>query len=255
MEKVLEINNLSLADLLNKISFSVEKNTFITISGPNNCGKTSIFRILNKELPYTGKIILNNNPIEEYKIDEYFDLIYILLPGEISFSTYIVEEILSKYLNNKNEKKYNDLIKKLKLDKILKKDYRTLDIKDIIRIQLFIGLLKYKLLLIDDIYKYFDKNESKELETIILKNKTNKTIIMNISDLEYSLNSDKLYILYEGVFMLEGDPKSILEKDNILNKIGLRIPFMIDLSVKLRDYDLVKEIELDMDRMVDTLWK
>ena len=78
---------------------------------------------------------------------------------------------------------------------------------------------------------------------------------MTISDLEYSLNSDKLYILNEGIFMLEGSPKAILEKDNILNKIGLKVPFMIDLSVKLRDYDLVKEIELDMDRMVDTLWK
>ena len=78
---------------------------------------------------------------------------------------------------------------------------------------------------------------------------------MTISDLEYSLSSDKLYILNEGIFMLEGDPLSILEKDNILNKIGLKIPFMIDLSVKLRDYDLVKDIELDMDGMVDTLWK
>ena len=255
MEKVLEIKNLSLSDLLNKITFSVEKNSFITISGPNNCGKTSIFRILNKELPYIGKIEVNNKPIEEYQIDEYFDSIYILLPGEISFSTYNVEEILSRYLNNKNEKKYNSLLKKLSIDKLLKKDYRTLDIKEIIKIQLFIGLLKYKLLLIADIYKYFDSNEAKELEEIILKNKTNKTIIMNISNLEYSINSDKLYILSHGVFVLEGDPLSILEKDNILNKIGLKVPFMIDLSVKLRDYDLVKEIELDMDRMVDKLWK
>ena len=30
---------------------------------------------------------------------------------------------------------------------------------------------------------------------------------------------------------------------------------MVDLSVKLHDYDLLKDIIIDMDRMVDTLWK
>ena len=30
---------------------------------------------------------------------------------------------------------------------------------------------------------------------------------------------------------------------------------MIDLSVKLRDYNLITDIELDMNRMVDELWK
>ena len=255
MDKIIEIYNLTLADLIKKVTFSVDKNDFITISGPNNCGKTAFFRILNKELPYNGKIIIDNLPIEEYKIDDYYKKVYFLFPNEISFSTNSVEEILIKYQNKNNSKKYDSLLKKLELDKLLKKDYRILDIKDIIKIQLFIGLLNYDILLIDDIYKYFDKTESKKLEEIIIKNRNNKTIIMTISDLEYSLNSDKLYILNEGIFMLEGSPKAILEKDNILNKIGLKVPFMIDLSVKLRDYDLVKEIELDMDRMVDTLWK
>ena len=43
--------------------------------------------------------------------------------------------------------------------------------------------------------------------------------------------------------------------DNIINKIGLNIPFMIDLSVKLRDYDLITDIETDYDRMIEALWK
>ena len=30
---------------------------------------------------------------------------------------------------------------------------------------------------------------------------------------------------------------------------------MIDLSVKLRDYGLIKEIELNKNRMVENLWK
>ena len=54
---------------------------------------------------------------------------------------------------------------------------------------------------------------------------------------------------------MEGVSKEILIRDNILNKIGLKVPFMYDLSVKLMDYNLLGDIELDKDRMVDQLWK
>ena len=77
---------------------------------------------------------------------------------------------------------------------------------------------------------------------------------MITSQLECNLLSDYTYIISNGEIVLEGSPLEVLEKDNILNKAGLNLPFMMDLSVKLRDYDLIKQIELDMDRLVDTLW-
>ena len=44
-------------------------------------------------------------------------------------------------------------------------------------------------------------------------------------------------------------------KKPVVSTIGLNIPFMIDLSVKLRDYDLITDIETDYDRMIEALWK
>ena len=64
-----------------------------------------------------------------------------------------------------------------------------------------------------------------------------------------------LYIINESTIILEGEPLSVLVKDNILNRIGLEVPFMIDLSVKLQDYNLLTTTELDMERMVEELWK
>ena len=78
---------------------------------------------------------------------------------------------------------------------------------------------------------------------------------MITSSLEHSLKSDYLYVINESKIMIEGNPKEIIEKDNIMNKAGLNLPFMIDLSVKLRDYELINSIEQDKDRMVDLLWK
>ena len=69
-----------------------------------------------------------------------------------------------------------------------------------------------------------------------------------------TLYTDFIYIIEQGKIALNGTPFNVLQKDNTINKIGLSLPFMIDLSVKLRDYELVDELETDIDRMIDKLW-
>ena len=58
-----------------------------------------------------------------------------------------------------------------------------------------------------------------------------------------------------GEIIMEGKPSSVLREEKILNRIGLELPFMIDLSLKLEFYELLDNEITDMDRMVDTLWK
>ena len=55
--------------------------------------------------------------------------------------------------------------------------------------------------------------------------------------------------------VIEGTPNYVLQNDNIVNKVGLNLPFMYDLTVKLKDYNLLDDIVLDPDRMVNILWK
>ena len=81
------------------------------------------------------------------------------------------------------------------------------------------------------------------------------SIIHTTTNLDYSIYSDYIYLIFQGKVVMEGVSKEILIRDNILNKIGLKVPFMYDLSVKLMDYNLLGDIELDKDRMVDQLWK
>ena len=45
-----------------------------------------------------------------------------------------------------------------------------------------------------------------------------------------------------------------MKEENILNKIGLSLPYMADLSVKLIDYDLLDNIENDIEELVRKLW-
>ena len=248
MTKIIEINSFSDDKLFENLNISVEKNTITTISGSNSCGKTTLMRILNREVITDNNILLNNKSINDYTIREYISLVQTVIPLEIVFK----EKTLEKELNNK------DLVKGLRIKSILNKDISTLTIKEKVLAQLAIALdNKPEVLLLDNVFIYFSNKECEEIFTFLrnYQKKNNLTVVLTTIDLRDSLYTDYLYIIGNKKIVLEGKPLEVLEKDNILNKVGLNIPFMADLSVKLKDYDLLDSIILDKDRMVDILWK
>lgn len=256
MKKLIEIEDLSYKKLWKQLNLSIEKNKFITISGPNNCGKTTLIRILNREIVQEKGIQINNKNIIDYKIEEYTKLVQCIIPLEIIFIENTLYEELLLYTSDKD--KINNILDNLKIETIATKEFKTYTSKEIILSQLAIALIKNpKILLIDNIGIYFEEDEIKIIMDYLRHEQEEQklTIVWTTINLKESLKTDYLHILNDGGIALEGIPITILEKDNIINKIGLNIPFMIDLSVKLKDYDLIDQMELDMNRMADKLWK
>ena len=81
------------------------------------------------------------------------------------------------------------------------------------------------------------------------------TIILSTNNLEDTINTDYLYILDKGKIVVEGAPLTVLKEDTLINRLGLTLPFMVDLSLKLKFYELIDDIELDMEALVNKLWK
>ena len=55
--------------------------------------------------------------------------------------------------------------------------------------------------------------------------------------------------------VFQGSIKTIFDNDKIFNQNGLALPFMADLSLKLQYYGLIDQIILDMNEVVDKIWK
>ena len=260
---IIEINKLNYLNVFSDFSTSFEKNKLTTISGPNNCGKTTLLKILSKKINSNSDIIINNNNINDYKINEYYKLVKSVIPLEEEFINYTVEEELQYTVDrlflNKEEKnsRIKSIIKNLYLNGIRKKEIKDLNDKEFILLQLADCIITTpKILLIDDLSPYLDSEEIKKI-IIFLKSiisKYDMTIIINSLRLEDIIETDKIMIINNSEVILEGNPIDILQKDNILNKAGIKVPFMIDLSVKLKDYNLIDEVELDMNRMTNKLW-
>ncbi len=256
-EKILELKNLSYLNIFNHFNIKFTKNTFYAISGPNNCGKTSLIRILSGQNTPLNILFFNNVSLEEYKLDNYYQQVKTVIPLEIYFQHKKLEDELMLYLSSENKEIYTYLMRKLKLRSYNKSLLTNLSKKIIIKIQLLLALLTSpKILLLDSLDSYFTHEEFNEIIEILkyfqLKG---LTIIMTTNNLSTTLKTDYLIVLSNNSILLEGTPLEVLKKDNILNKIGLELPFIIDLSIKLSDYDLLNEIELNMENMVNTLWK
>ena len=217
------------------------------------CGKTTLIRILSREI-ITENILINGKTSDNYKIEDYSNIIQAVIPKEITF----YEKTIKEELKRKNYYPNKNLIYSLKLNNSLNKDISELTDKEIIYTQILFSLLKEpKVLLLDSISLYLNDKEMEELLLFLkkYKEKYNLTIVFTTLNLKDSLYSDYLFIINNGKVLLSGSPIEVLKYDNILNKNGLEIPFIIDLSVKMMDYNLIDEPVLDMDRMVDTIWK
>lgn len=263
MNNCLEIKELKYLDLYKNFNLKIEKNKFVTISGSNNCGKTTLIRIIDGQLYTNSEILLFDKDYHDYKITEIGNIIKSVIPLEYNPIQERVEDELLYQLptelsKEEKQKIIKDIAKTFKLTKFLTKNVESLSEEDIIKLQLAQAIIsKPKILLIDDLSPIFNKQELLEITNILKDiNKSHEiTIIMITSILECNLQSDYTYIISNKQITLEGIPSKVLEKDNIINKAGLELPFMMDLSVKLKDYDLIKDIELDMEKMVNNLWK
>lgn len=264
LKNIIEIIDLNYQNTFNSFCLGIAENKFISICGPNNCGKTILLRIIDRQIEIKNTITINNIKIEDYKETELSSLIKTIIPKEIIFINSTVEEELTFHMQHSTLKVsdknnlYKQIIKQLKLNKILEKNVKHLDDDEIVKLQLATSLLIHpKILLIDNIGLYIEKKEMIEIIEFLKEYQRLRpiTIIFITSSLEEVLLTDYMYVISESQIQIEGIPLEVIQKDNIMNKAGLNLPFMIDLSVKLRDYDLIKEIEQDKDRMVELLWK
>ena len=256
MNSAIEISNFYYENLFENFCISINKNSFISFSGPNNCGKTTLIRILNREIIVDSNIEINGERINSYLIEKYETLVGCIIPFEKIPKERTIEQEM--YFYNDNSLEIEEILKGLRINTIKQKEIQDLSKKQFILYQLAVELSKSpKIILIDTISPYFEQKEMINIIKFLKQYQEKKeiTILYITQNLEETLYTDYLYIMDNKKISLKGVPIEVLEKDNKINKIGLNLPFMMDLSVKLKDYNLLNEIELDKSKMVEELWK
>lgn len=267
--KIIEINNLSFRYknkfIFDNFSLSIEKGNWVTIAGSNGSGKSTLVKLLaGLEKSYSNIKIFDKTLNKKNLFNIRKEIGYVFDIPENFFACETVEDELAFSLENiavapkTIKKKINDVSKLLKLDKCLKQNPYELSGGEKQKVAIACALmLEPRILILDDALMMIDINERKEILKILKDYNKRKrvTIISFTHNLEEALYSDRLIILNKGKIIVDGNFPQVFNEELVMRKIGLEVPFMVELSKKLNLYNLINDIELNLESLVDKLWK
>jgi len=267
MDKILEVNGLTHSFdkkvIFDNLQFSIKKSTTNLILGPNSSGKTTLIRLLSGIFLSNDNIVVNKVILNEKNLREY-----LLSIGVVFFDDYnkflfdnVIEE-LSFPLENLNYKKaeinkrIEEIKELLKLYDCINKRIDELTFFEQIKVLIGVSIMhKPKIIFLDNALRELTKLEIEELLKVFNKIKNEISICVTSSNMNDILLFDNVIVIGNGDKLIEGSPREVLAYDNELAKLGLFIPSMIDLSLKLGFYGLLDDIVTDVNGMVDKLWK
>ena len=110
------------------------------------------------------------------------------------------------------------------------------------------------IILLDNIFSGMDSIFKNKIISY-LKQLKNKTIIIVTNNSEDILLADKIIIFNDGSVIECGNRDDILSNEKLFIKNDINMPFIVELSHKLKSYELIDDIILDEKEMVNDIWK
>ncbi|RBQ28664.1 ABC transporter ATP-binding protein [Aliarcobacter vitoriensis] len=258
MYKIKNLNfSIQKRDILNDINLEIKTDTFLSIVGPNGCGKSTLIKSINRNLDIqSGTITLNDKNIEDFS-DKELALKRSVLNQAFFFpynfkAIEIVEMGLYAYELNTKEKKeiLEYIVSKLNLEPLKDKNYSNLSGGEKQKIQfarvivqLYASREKEKYLFLDEptlnldiFYQYKILDLTKELQKDL---KIGVCAVLHDINQAY-LYSDEIVMMKDGEIKYFGKTDDILTYENIYDVFKVESEFVY--SKKLQRNILITTI-------------
>lgn len=254
------IRNLNYNQFSN-FDLDINEKGFISIIGSNNSGKTTLIKIISGIIPTTNVLTCFGIDLNRQNVNRYIRQIGLVFP--VNKTCFLHDNVFDELAYPLRNLGYSENYIKRQISKILK--LFALDISDkkisslsLREKQLLIFVLALihnpKLLLIDDAFNYLNEKDNEKVISILKKQK--KLLVINFtSNLRNGDVSDYLYVIDKGNIVLEGKYYNILDETKKLIKLGFEIPFVINLSNKLRASGLSKKDYYELEDLVNDVWQ
>lgn len=267
--KILTINNLSYSydnkKVLDDISISINKASFTSIIGPNGSGKSTIIKAVLGLIDTNGEIKVDDLVVNKENIKKVRTKIGVVFenPDNQFVAETVMDDIAFSLENlnfsrNEIRKRIKEVASYLKIEKILEREPHTLSGGQKQMVSLASALVtKPDILIMDEALTMMDLKEREDTLLLLKKLCVAKDLtILNIThDSEELVYSDDIIVIDKGKIVLEGTSDEVFEKDIILKRIGIKLPFVVDLSIKLKYYGVVDRIIYDKKELINKIWK
>ena len=245
---IIEIKNLNYSYkdkiIFENFNLNIKKNSITTILGENGSGKSTLAKLIynnNKNIKiFTKKInYVHSNPNEQ-------------IVGKT------VKEQLTFYLKQEHiedsiiKNKINKIIHEFKLKNIIDDDPYILNNENKQIIILLSNILHHpKLLIIDDALCFIGSYYKNKILKYLKKQKI--SIINFTNDVEECTYGHQIVIINKNVVLNKTTKQALKEEKKFIDN-NLKLPFIAELSLKLKYYGLINDMNLNITEMVNNLW-
>ena len=263
MSNGLKVEKLTFEKILKEINLNLEEGTINALMGKGGSGKTSLLKSLAGLINYEGTIIYNEMIVTKNNMYDIRKKIGIYLgiknlENKTSFLNIIEPLNNLNYPYDKAKKKVYEISRKLGINSLLYKDLNALSHSEKKVISFVQSIIhEPKIILIDGLFDSLDIYYKNKIITYLKQIKKNKKNIIifttnNSEDLWYS---DNLIVIKNGKILFSDNLEKAIEDENIFLKNDIKLPFLIDLSYKLKSYDLIYNLIKENEKLVDEIWQ
>ncbi len=271
-ENIIEIENLSfkydtseeeesLVKALDDVSFSIKRGSFTAIIGKNGSGKSTAAKCINGLLvPNEGTVLVNGmSTLEEdmiWEIRKTAGMVFQNPDNQIVSS--IVEDDVAFGPENLGidpleiRERVDNALETVKMGQYKRKGPHQLSGGQKQRIAIAGAVaMEPECIIFDEPTAMLDPQGRQEVMNIVHQlNQKGITVVLITHMMEEAVLADKIIIMDEGKLVLEGVPKEVFSKRELLTDLSLGLPFEIELAYRIKemgkdiDVDLLEEKEL-----------
>lgn len=269
---IIEARHISYAydnkrNIIDDVSFNVDKGEFIGILGANGSGKTTLVRLLNRLLKINkGSLIVNGLDLSDDKnikeIKKYVGMVF--QNPDNQFVSSIVYDDLTFYPRNLgvDEKTIEERIDNvLNYVNMYPYKYRATNLlsggqKQKIAIASVL-VAKNEIIIFDEVTSMLDKQGKDDVLNIIDKlHKDGKTIIYISHVLDEVIKADRVLLMHEGKIIKDDVARNILNDKDLLEKANLKASTSVSLYYDLKNNGInLSKCPINNEELVEELCK
>ncbi len=217
-------------NIINDLSFKINKNSSIALVGESGSGKSTIIKLIMGLVKYRkGNILIDDKELSELNLNSFYDNVtYVSQEAPIFDGTLRENLIFDKKIRDEEILK---VLRLVCLDKFYEKLENGLDAElgekgvrmsggerqRVALARLFFD--DSKIIILDEATSAMDNITEKKVMENVVKQLDNKTLIVIAHRLETIKDVDKIYVLSDGIIQEEGKYSELLDKNGYFTKL------------------------------------
>lgn len=233
-------------------------NMITSVIGPAGSGKTWLAKKLCNVIP-NNDVFIDNKNIKEYDIKFLKENIVVVVDDNFYNCDNVSDELFFYldrlgYSASESAIRIENIAEYFNIFDYLDKRIDTISTPEKILIKILsLLIVKPQIIVIDNLLCYLSTNY---LDLLIKYLKKNHIVLINMTNnSEELLLSQAVVVLNNLKAVMCAKTESVLKGNSILPYMGIKLPFIVDLSQNLILYNVVDKVYFDSRKLVDKLWK